>query len=571
MIHGFPTPHPDELFYSVVARREVQMGYPGYKGVIRELFGCTGTVVAFEFPSHLGYLMARLPTSHPCANFERLEQLTLLPWYEPFLPLERSHQIRAAMLNSGGRNCWNRAGITASRVKGPEFLRYCPDCLREDRAGGRTPYWRRLHQLAGIELCPKHHVFLADSDIHRLKRRYRYLLPSERLLQIPSRRIKASQEGILGLPRLGEQLLSREWPVMDLAQIRQNYLLQLDRRGYVNRRGEVKMGALLQDIQSFYTREFLERLGCRGQHWLVRMLRASVSIQQPIRHLLLLNCIGIGLEDLFLPKPLPQFDHPAPVVHANLACINHLCPEHGKAVCGFVAEEPSSMLGGMIETYCCQTCGQVQGWCCVGHARTWVRDYGNLWRTRLAELWMDPELSVRAISRVLKVSCDTTRKHALKLGLPLNRAGHRPLSVRSYSHLLVPKAQKRVQKVESLRKRWLGAKRKHPELAARGLRQKLPAVYATLFRYDRNWLKAHQPPRKPREMSVNWNERDEVLCRKLEIAACRLQSVTPGRLARAAGMNGWISDRLSRLPRARKILLRLTRGRQTYRSKPVEF
>jgi hypothetical protein len=244
---------------------------------------------------------------------------------------------------------------------------------------------------------------------------------------------------------------------------------------------------------------------------------------------------------------------------------------HGHKVSGHVSVEQSSALGGMIETYCCQTCGQVQARCCVGHARTWVRDYDNLWRTHLAELWMDPELSVRAISRVLKVSCDTTRKHALKLGLPLIRAGHRPLSVRSYSHLLVPKAQKRVQKVESLRKRWLGAKRKHPELAARGLRQKLPAVYATLFRYDRNWLKVHQPPRKPRELSVNWNERDEAPCRKLEMAACRLQPVTPGRLARAAGMNGWISDRLSRLPRARKTLLRLTRGRQTYRSKTVEF
>ncbi len=220
------------------------------------------------------------------------------------------------------------------------------------------------------------------------------------------------------------------------------------------------------------------------------------------------------------------------------------------------------MLKGLIETYRCQKCGQVQAQCCVGHMRTWVRDYGPLWRTRLAELWADPALSLRAISRVLKVSCDTTRKNAFKLSLPLNRVGHRPLSVRSYPHLLVPKAQKRVQKVENLRKRWLAAQQQHPELTSRGLRQKSPAVYATLFRYDRDWLKLHQTPRKPRMLSVNWNERDEVMCRKLETAACRLQPVTPGRLARAVGMNGWISDRLSRLPRARKTFQRLTRGCQ---------
>jgi hypothetical protein len=571
MIHGFPTPYPDELFYSVLARREKQMGYPSYKGILREVFGCTGTVVTFEFPSHLGHLITGLPASHPFANLVQLEQLTLLPWYKPFLPPERCDQIRAAMLESGGRDCWNRAGITASRVKPPEFLRYCPDCLREDMAGGMTPYWRRLHQMAGIDICPKHRAILENSDIHRLKRRYRYLLPSESLLETPSRRIRASDEHILGLARLGEELLSREWPVLGLPKIRENYLKQLGRVGYINGRGEVKMGALLQDLQSFYSREFLERLGCRGQHWVLRMLRASVSIQQPIRHLLLLNFIGVGLEDLFYPKPLLQPTNSPPVIHANLACVNHLCPDHGIAVCGFVAEERSSMLGGMIETYRCETCGQVQARCRVGHERIWVRDYGHLWRARLTELWADPALGLRAISGTLRVSCDTARKHALKLGLPLTRSGRRPLSVRSYPHLLVPKAEKRMRKVENLRKRWLAVKERFPDVSARGLREKLPAVYATLFRYDRKWLKAHQPPRKPRERSVDWDERDEIVCRNLELAAGRLPSATPRQLACAAGIGGWISDRLSKLPRARDFWLRLTTSHSSRDSQSGEL
>ena len=81
MIHGFSIPYPDELFCSLVARRDKQMGYPSYMGVLREVFGCTSMVVAFEFPSRLGQLTAALPPSHPCADFKRLEQLTLLPWY----------------------------------------------------------------------------------------------------------------------------------------------------------------------------------------------------------------------------------------------------------------------------------------------------------------------------------------------------------------------------------------------------------------------------------------------------------------------------------------------------------
>jgi hypothetical protein len=566
MIHGFPIPYPDELFYSLVARREGQLGYPSYKGVLREVFGCTGTVVTFEFPSHLRHLMAALPSSHPCAEFERLERLTLLPWYVPFLPADRSDQIREEMRGNGGRGCWNRAGITPSRVKAPAFLRYCPDCLREDKATGKTPYWRRLHQMAGIEVCPKHGVFLENSDVHRLKRKYRYLLPSEPLLDVPSRGIKASDDPVLGLARLGEDLLSREWPVMELAQLRQNYLLQLDRMGYLNGRYEVKMDALLQDIQSFYTRGFLEKLGCRGQHWIVRMLRNSVSVQQPIRHLLLVNYIGIKLEDLFTPKPLPWLIGLIPEARPNIMCPNHLCPEHGKATSGFVDDARSSMLGGMIETYCCEACGQVQARCCVGHERTWVRDYGHLWRARLAELWADTDLGLRDIANALRISCDAARKNALKLGLPLQRPGHRPLSVRSYPHLLVSKGEKRRQKIESLRQRWLEERLRHPGLGTRGLRQRIPAVYASLYRYDREWIKAHRPARKARKLSVDWDERDRAFCRKLEQAACHLQSATPGRLVRAAGVKGWISDRLSRLPRARQTLKRLTHGCQVRHS-----
>lgn len=555
MIHGFPIPYPDEMFYSVVARRDAQMGYPSYKGLLREVFGCEGTVVAFEFPSHLGHLLAALPESHPCADFKRLERLTLLPWYAPFIPLERSDRIREVMRERGGREIWNWAGATASRVKTPKVLRYCPECLRADKEAGRTLYWRRLHQIAGIDVCPTHGVFLEDSGLHRLKRKYRYHLPDEGLLNAPARPVKPSAGRLVDLAKLGEELLSREWPTLDLARLRQNYLLQLDRMGYVDVRGEVKMEALLLDLRSFYGREFLERLGCRGPHWVARMLRASDSIQQPIRHLMLLNYMGLNLDDLFAPKPLPQVGEYVPPT--NLRCVNHLCPDHGKATSKYEGEERSSMLGGAVETYSCDTCGQVQARCCVGHERTWVRDRGQLWRERLAELWADPSLGLRAIARELRASCDAVRKQALKLGLPLKRFGRRALSVRSYPHLLGAKDEKRRRKVARARARWLEAKQNHPDLGTRGLRQKLPAVYASLCRYDREWLDANKPARKQRALKVDWKVRDLALSRELKSAASRLPELTPTQLAREVGVAGWISDRLAMLPQSQKVLAKL--------------
>jgi hypothetical protein len=542
------------LFYSVVARRDQLMRYPSYKGILREGFGSEHKVAALEFPSHLGFLMQQLSAGHPCARFDGLERLTLLPWYSPFLPPDRSAHIREAMLGSGGRECWNRAGISASRIKTLSYLRYCPECLRADQAVGRTLYWRRLHQLAGIEVCPIHQVWLENSAVQTLKRDYRFLLPTADLLDVSARVVDETNAGLIGLAKLGSQLLAQEWPVMATAQLRQNYLVLLERAGYVNSRGQVKMDALLREVCRFYQRGFLGRLGCRKHYWLGNLVRSRASIQQPIRHLMLLNFLGVGLDELFVPKRLPT---PAPVEHANLPCVNFLCREYGHSTSVFLKSERMSEMGGDVEAYRCDACGQVQGRCCVGHTRTWVRDLGPLWRERLAELWADPAMSLRAIAKSLRVSCDAVRKHALKLGLPLARPGRRPMSVKAYPHLVTPKATKRQRKVEAARKRWLATKVRLPDLGMRGLREKLPAEYMVLWRYDREWLEANLPPRRKRRQSVDWGRRDKIMCHRLEVAASRLPGAAPTKLAKVAGVNGWLHDRLSKLPQARKTLERL--------------
>jgi Tn7-like transposition protein D len=166
-------------------------------------------------------------------------------------------------------------------------------------------------------------------------------------------------------------------------------------------------------------------------------------------------------------------------------------------------------------------------------------------------------MSLRAIAKSLLVSCDAVRKNALKLGLPLVRPGRRPMSVKAYSHLVTTKVTRRQRKVEASRKRWQAMKVRLPDLGMRGLREKLPADYMVLWRNDREWLEANLPPRRKRQPSVDWACRDRQMCRKLETAACRLRNAAPTKLAKAVGVNGWLSDRLSKLPQARKALERL--------------
>ena len=117
-----------------------------------------------------------------------------------------------------------------------------------------------------------------------------------------------------------------------------------------------------------------------------------------------------------------------------------------------------------------------------------------------------------------------------------------------------------------LRERWLKAKQQWPDFGTRGLRDKLPAVYATLCRYDRAWLSANQPKNRrfwPKgRVRVNWRERDLRLCEKLHTVANQLrnqlkpaQRLTPATLAKAVGLKYWAGSRLKRLPNSRFILI----------------
>jgi DNA-directed RNA polymerase subunit M/transcription elongation factor TFIIS len=142
VIHGFPIPYPDEAFYSVVARRMARFEGKSHKGLLRQLFGTTNVIATVEFPGRLAWLAQELNQSHPCANLDDLvAKHTLLPWYQPFLPPERATKIKEGMLQGDSKGAWGTAGIMAGRVKVQEFLRYCPECFREDIQNNRSLHY----------------------------------------------------------------------------------------------------------------------------------------------------------------------------------------------------------------------------------------------------------------------------------------------------------------------------------------------------------------------------------------------------------------------------------------------
>src|SRR5215213_8193677 len=129
MVALFPTPYPDELFYSLCARYSDRVGYRDKAAVNVELFGSRGFAASIDLPSHLHHFEANLPQHHSLTADRIITEHTLFPYYSPFLPVSRSELLSDQMKSSRGSAVHKTSGITASTIRSLDWLRFCPICV----------------------------------------------------------------------------------------------------------------------------------------------------------------------------------------------------------------------------------------------------------------------------------------------------------------------------------------------------------------------------------------------------------------------------------------------------------
>ena len=163
MLHYFPTPYPDELWYSVLARYHTHSGALSWQATMAALFGdARDTDVGSFFPNNsIHKILAQLPPGFLPAQ-EIALQHTLLPFLLRFQPADRKAAILEAFLI--GEDMRPRY-LRATRDIKPRSMRYCPVCVREDTQTYGEPYWHREHQIGLMPLCPRHRCRLRDKPI----------------------------------------------------------------------------------------------------------------------------------------------------------------------------------------------------------------------------------------------------------------------------------------------------------------------------------------------------------------------------------------------------------------------
>lgn len=163
MINYFPTPYPDELIYSLLARCYVKSGYLTYTYAAQDFFSNKNTRPNIEFINEYTPKMLDILTKNISME-EIIMKHTMFPYYSRFISKDRRIKAFQSILQMND-DYYKYIRIPKSKTKIIRTLRYCPICATKDREEYGETYWHRIHQLIGVDICPYHHCQLISSGI----------------------------------------------------------------------------------------------------------------------------------------------------------------------------------------------------------------------------------------------------------------------------------------------------------------------------------------------------------------------------------------------------------------------
>lgn len=159
--------------YSTVARAGVRQGLTSPKQLLDDVFESRSIIATIDLPNHLATLSRWLPEEFTPDRL--IYSHSLFPLYAPFVPEARRLQCMNWLYQGSQGAAHLALGVSASRIKSPRFVRYCPGCIAAQREQYGEYFWRREWQVAGVESCPEHGVLMDTRIARPLIERHRFI------------------------------------------------------------------------------------------------------------------------------------------------------------------------------------------------------------------------------------------------------------------------------------------------------------------------------------------------------------------------------------------------------------
>ena len=301
---GLPLPYCDELLYSTIARYGIHSGIVSPKELLQEVFGDTKIIATPDLPGHLKRIADLYPEVVGITPGDLLYEHTLFPLYAPFIGEERRRCLTRELMANRKSTVHLTAGVAASRVKQPAFLRYCPGCIKEQINQYGECYWRRDWQVAGAESCPVH-GFLVESDIRRHDmHRHLFQAASESACPAVVQQPGSWQSDLI-LNSVRELLNLESGSVPELC-LWSLWYRNLAVDNHLNRGTQVRHDFVANRIVEFWGEKWLGQYGLLPNGgepcWLRNMFRKHRKAFSYLEHLVVLHALlerGWNLADVF--------------------------------------------------------------------------------------------------------------------------------------------------------------------------------------------------------------------------------------------------------------------------------
>ena len=493
----FPTPYPDEILYSTLARYCMRSGNIKEIHNFEDLFGTRNCIAVMELSTQLDALIENMPVGTKYTAEYFIYKHTLFPFLAAFIPKERAEKIIGTMRNGEGAVSYMRIGLISNSINLNKYFRFCPECFKEDIERFGEPYWHRSHQVTGVFVCLKHKIPLCDStELIRAGNRQRFISASCKNC-IVEKEISYSNylmKKMLWMAGDVEILLNNQFGFKKTEWFRNQFRVKLIEKGYARMNNYIHQKKLKQDFVDFYGHEYLalvqSPVSVNSGGWLPDMVRNNDRTTYSIRYLLLARFLGIPVADLFNTK------------------------------LGSNDEDENN-----------------------------IDAYQELWDQRLIELTQSG-LSIREISDILKSSAKTIRKAIDRLGVEefwkFNGGG-------KYLHNKFTDTEEFRMKRERLREKWLELHAQYPNKSSSQIRRNNDGVYAWLKRYDSEWMEENYRRIKTVVNTVDWDKRDAELLPQVKEVVKEMREGKPERITWTTigsklGISGWLSKKKEKLP-----------------------
>lgn len=515
---------PDETLFSLCSRYHMASGNHLASTTCKLLFGHPTQGSAHDFPARLNHFLAVAGSNLGSAD-EIVETRTVLPIYLRFANPELAELVRRASAEASSGALKFQLGLLTSRFRANHPLKACQACMVDDAQAHVTAYWHWSHQLPGVWVCLHHRHWLVASDLKASGvRRFHWILPFQ--AQFPPGDDSVPPDQAFALAKMVIGLASRGLLTLDPQALTRTYRQALGAQGLLSgsghrlRRYEAgkQYADFLQPLPRFDQLGGLPRSSEAAAGEIARLVGPVRSGIHPLRHLMLATWL-LGSSEEFLPlyeQASGQYE-----AYAAEASSTHSAPASD------LVDERKHRLAVLLESGLSVSRASSEIGVDTNTGMAWAAGLGIATPRR-------PKLLVPEVRKTLirLLTCGAAKDRAAAAG---------NVSVQTITNLLrsevgLHEAWKAAQFQSAgrrCRRRWLRYITANPHSGVKAARLAEPAVYAWLYRNDRDWLKAQtfvmeRVARSPLAR-VDWDQRDRQLSEQVSRVALELHEAEPNR------------------------------------------